>query len=172
MNGYSAPSVFASTPWEGTSPTTYRFVPTRDVLSMMEDRGFDVTKAMQSRSRIPGKRPFARHILRLRHADYLDTTAKVGTEIPEIVLVNSHGGTSSRRPGALRLRRIPPKVQAQIGGQLDFGDRERYRVVGIFTAGGSSAESEVWADYRDVVRNTGRDGSVSCVQLRAADRAA
>jgi putative ABC transport system permease protein len=61
---------------------------------------------------------------------------------------------------------------AQIGGWLDFGDRERYQVVGIFRAGGSSAESEVWADFRDVVRNTGREGSVSCVQLRATDRAA
>ena len=59
---------------------------------------------------------------------------------------------------------------AQIGGTLDFGDKEGYRVVGIFTAGGSSAESEIWADFQDVVRNTGRDGSVSCVQLRAADR--
>lgn len=61
---------------------------------------------------------------------------------------------------------------AQIGGRLDFGDKEKYQVVGIFSAGGSSAESEVWADYQDVVRNTGREGSVSCVQLRAADRAA
>ena len=61
---------------------------------------------------------------------------------------------------------------AQIGGVLNFGDKETYRVVGIFTAGGSSAESEVWADFRDVVRNTGREGSVSCVQLRAADHAA
>jgi putative ABC transport system permease protein len=61
---------------------------------------------------------------------------------------------------------------AQIGGRLDFGEKEGYQVVGIFTAGGSSAESEVWADFHDVVRNTGREGSVSCVQLRAADRAA
>ena len=61
---------------------------------------------------------------------------------------------------------------AQLGGRLDFGDKERYQVVGIFTAGGSAAESEVWADFKDVVRNTGRDGSVSCVQLRAADRTA
>jgi putative ABC transport system permease protein len=61
---------------------------------------------------------------------------------------------------------------AQIGGRLDFGDKENYQVVGIFTAGGSAAESEVWADFHDVVRNTGREGSVSCVQLRAADRAA
>jgi len=57
---------------------------------------------------------------------------------------------------------------AQIGGQLLFGEKEKYRVVGMFTAGGSQAESEVWADLKDVERNTGRDGSVSCVQLRAS----
>ena len=57
---------------------------------------------------------------------------------------------------------------AQIGGILNFGDKEVYRVVGVFTAGGSSAESELWADLKDVEKNTGRDGSVSCVQLRAA----
>jgi putative ABC transport system permease protein len=57
---------------------------------------------------------------------------------------------------------------AQVGGVLNFGDKEIYRVVGIFTAGGSAAESEVWADVKDVERNTGREGSVSCVQLRAA----
>ena len=56
----------------------------------------------------------------------------------------------------------------QIGGVLYFGDKEQYRVVGLFTAGGSAAESEVWADLRDVEKNTGRDGSVSCVQIRAA----
>jgi putative ABC transport system permease protein len=56
----------------------------------------------------------------------------------------------------------------EIGGLLYFGDKEQYRVVGIFTAGGSAAESEVWADLKDVEKNTGREGSVSCVQLRAA----
>jgi putative ABC transport system permease protein len=56
---------------------------------------------------------------------------------------------------------------AQVGGRLVFGSKEIYDVVGIFTAGGSSAESEIWADLKDVEKNTGRDGSVSCVQLRA-----
>ena len=60
---------------------------------------------------------------------------------------------------------------AQIGGVLNFGGKEVYRVVGLFTAGGSAAESEIWADLGDVEKNTGRDGSVSCVQLRAATRA-
>ena len=57
---------------------------------------------------------------------------------------------------------------AQVGGRLVFGSKEIYNVVGIFTAGGSAAESEIWADLKDVEKNTGRDGSVSCVQLRAA----
>jgi putative ABC transport system permease protein len=57
---------------------------------------------------------------------------------------------------------------AQVGGLLDFGEKERYRVVGTFSAGGSAAESEVWADLKDVEKNTGRDGSVSSVQIRAA----
>jgi putative ABC transport system permease protein len=56
---------------------------------------------------------------------------------------------------------------AQVGGIFNFGSKEIYHVVGIFTAGGSAAESEVWADLKDVEKNTGRDGSVSCVQLRA-----
>jgi putative ABC transport system permease protein len=68
---------------------------------------------------------------------------------------------------------VPPSVArlykgGRIGGQLVFGEKEKYRVVGLFTAGGSQAESEVWADLKDVERNTGREGSVSCVQLRAS----
>ena len=60
---------------------------------------------------------------------------------------------------------------AQVGGRLVFRSKEVYDVVGIFTAGGSAAESEIWADLKDVEKNTGRDGSVSCVQLRAASSA-
>jgi putative ABC transport system permease protein len=61
--------------------------------------------------------------------------------------------------------------EAQVGGTLNFGDKEIYHVVGTFTAGGSAAESEVWADLKEVESNTGREGSVSCVQLRAASSA-
>ena len=73
------------------------------------------------------------------------------------------------------MHRKPPDVGAvqgaQVNGSFDFGPKEKYNVVGIFTCGGSSAESEVWADLKDVEKNTGRDGSVSCVQIRAEDTA-
>ena len=55
----------------------------------------------------------------------------------------------------------------RMGEALRCGEKESYRVVGIFTAGGSAAESEVWVDRRDLERNIQRSGSVSAVQLRA-----
>lgn len=56
----------------------------------------------------------------------------------------------------------------RVGETLRTGEREAYRVVGVFTAGGSAAESEVWIDRKDLERNVAREGSVSSVQLRAA----
>jgi hypothetical protein len=99
----AAPSVFADRPWDGTRPDTDRFVPTHEVLELLQDQGFGVTRAMQGKSRIEGKRPFARHLLRLRHADFLDPAS--GGEVPEIVLVNSHDRSSAYRlfTGVFRL---------------------------------------------------------------------
>ncbi len=54
-----------------------------------------------------------------------------------------------------------------IGGTLKVGEKESYRVVGLFTAGGSAAESEVWVDLTDLERAMGREGYVSSVQVRA-----
>ena len=60
---------------------------------------------------------------------------------------------------------------ARIGGLIKVGEKQVYRVVGLFTASGSAAESEVWVDIKDLSRDIGRVGSVSCVQLRAASQA-
>jgi putative ABC transport system permease protein len=57
---------------------------------------------------------------------------------------------------------------AGLGEVFKVGEKESYRVVGLFTSGGSSAESEVWVDRKDLERNTNREGSISAVQLRAA----
>jgi putative ABC transport system permease protein len=57
---------------------------------------------------------------------------------------------------------------AQLGGILRISDKEAYRVIGIFSAGGTAAESEAWVDRKDLERNTSNLGIVSSVQLRAA----
>ncbi|HEX8199827.1 MAG TPA: ABC transporter permease, partial [Isosphaeraceae bacterium] len=60
---------------------------------------------------------------------------------------------------------------AQLGGVLRVGQKESYRVVGLFTAGGGAAESEVWVDRTDLERNTASGGTLSSVQIRAASAA-
>jgi hypothetical protein len=88
-----APSVFAERPWSETSDE-YRFLPTINVINALRDNGYNVVKAMQSRSRIEGKGEFTKHILRLRQNQYM-SPSNVGDEIPELVLINSHDRTSS-----------------------------------------------------------------------------
>jgi hypothetical protein len=89
----AVPSVFATSPW-GAMSGRYRMVPTIDVVGMLRDKGFLPVRAEQSRTRIPGKGDFTRHMIRFRHADFLSPLA-VGAEVPELVLVNSHDGTSA-----------------------------------------------------------------------------
>jgi putative ABC transport system permease protein len=61
---------------------------------------------------------------------------------------------------------------ASVGDVLQVGPRESYQVVGLFSAGGSAAESEVWVDRPDLEKNMSREGSVTSVQLRAESPAA
>ena len=56
---------------------------------------------------------------------------------------------------------------AEIGGEIFFG-RRTYRVVGIFDAGGSSFESEIWGDARDLARDATRPFPYSGIRLKVA----
>jgi putative ABC transport system permease protein len=61
---------------------------------------------------------------------------------------------------------------AALGDRLKVGENESYEVVGLFTAGGGAAESEVWVDRSTLARVMKAEGMVSSVQLRATDAAA
>lgn len=89
----AAPSIFATQPWERMSEK-YRFIPTVDVVNAMRDSGFQPVRAMQSRTRIEGKGDFTKHMIRFSHNDHL-ALSNVGEERPEVVLVNSHDGSSA-----------------------------------------------------------------------------
>jgi ABC-type lipoprotein release transport system permease subunit len=60
---------------------------------------------------------------------------------------------------------------AELGGTLRFG-RARWKVVGILESGGSSFESEIWADVRELGRDARRSMPYSGVRLRARSEAA
>jgi len=88
-----APSVFAMSPHMSRSER-YAYIPTVDILNGLAREGFHVVKAGQSRSRIPGKSDFTKHMLRLRHESTMDELPTLGGIVPELALVNAHDGTS------------------------------------------------------------------------------
>jgi putative ABC transport system permease protein len=49
------------------------------------------------------------------------------------------------------------RYQAGLGRQIEFG-RRRWTVVGIFDSGGTSFDSEIWADVTDIQDDTRREG--------------
>jgi hypothetical protein len=91
-----APSIFATTPWQGMS-SRYTFIPTINVIDKMRSEGFQPVSAMQSRTRIEGKQEFTRHLIRFRDMRNGDAPAirTLGTIYPELVLTNSHDGASA-----------------------------------------------------------------------------
>ena len=84
-----APSIFAETPHESRSQR-YSYIPTAAVLAELRKEGFQPFMVCQTRVRHEERRDYTKHMLRLRHASQID-----GTEASEIILLNSHDGTSS-----------------------------------------------------------------------------
>lgn len=87
-----APSVFATEAHDSRS-ARYAYVPTFEVLQGLQREGFEVYSATQSRCRSADKADHTKHMLRLRHRSM--QIRAVGDSVPEIVLVNSHDGSSS-----------------------------------------------------------------------------
>jgi hypothetical protein len=97
-----APSAFAIEPHSSRS-ARYTYIPTSNVIEGMIRSGFQPFSASQSSSRIEGKRDFTKHMIRFRRAGAV--VSKVGDVIPEVVLINSHDGTSTYKllAGLIRL---------------------------------------------------------------------
>lgn len=89
-----APSVFATEAHESRSDR-YTYIPTIDIVERMVKEGFAPVQAGQSICRKADKTPFTKHLIRFRHRNDIAKAAAVGETVNEIVLVNSHDGTSS-----------------------------------------------------------------------------
>ncbi|WBM38698.1 DUF932 domain-containing protein [Alcaligenes faecalis] len=84
-----APSIFAETPHQSRSDK-YSYIPTVAVLTELRKEGFQPFMVTQTRTRREDRRDFTKHMIRLRHASQIN-----GAEANEIILLNSHDGTSS-----------------------------------------------------------------------------
>jgi len=96
-----APSIFADAPHESRSER-YSYIPTATVLTELRKEGFQPFMACQTRVRREDRRDFTKHMLRLRHASQIN-----GAEANEIILLNSHDGTSSYQMLAGQFRLCP-----------------------------------------------------------------
>lgn len=96
-----APAVFAETKHESRSER-YQFIDSRKMIEGLLAAGFGISEVRQGGSRIPGKREFTKHLLRLRFRGEEGQGIKIArdTIIPEVVMTNAHDGTSSTQLGA------------------------------------------------------------------------
>ena len=84
-----APSIFAVDKHVSRSDR-YTYIPTGDVLTALRKEGFEPFMVCQTRVRQDDRRDFTKHMVRMRHARHIGDA-----EANEIVLLNSHDGTSS-----------------------------------------------------------------------------
>ena len=92
------PSVFSEDKHESRSER-YTYIPTITLLDNLQHEGFRPFFACQTRVRDESKREHTKHMLRLRREGQI-----TGKQVPEIILLNSHDGSSSYQmlPGLFR----------------------------------------------------------------------
>jgi len=91
----SAPAIFATKPADYINTNRYHFTPTFEVIDMMEDMGYLLTAAKQSKTNVPLRREHGMHIVEFQHPDLFVKDATTGDveARPTIVLINSSDGT-------------------------------------------------------------------------------
>ncbi|CNC58323.1 Domain of uncharacterised function (DUF932) [Yersinia similis] len=96
---YYVPSVFGEDKHASRS-ARYTYIPTITLLDKLREEGFVPFFACQTRVRDLGKREHTKHMVRLRRTGQITQR-----EVQEIVLLNSHDGSSSYQmlPGMFRL---------------------------------------------------------------------
>ncbi|WP_395677094.1 DUF932 domain-containing protein [Enterobacter sp.] len=131
------PSVFGEDKHASRSER-YTFIPTITLLENLQREGFQPFFACQSRVRDPDRREYTKHMLRLRRAGQIN-----GQQVPEIIILNSHGGESSFQllPGIFRSVCTNSLVCGQSFGEIRVPHRGNvvekviegaYEVLGVF----------------------------------------
>jgi hypothetical protein len=86
-----APSVFAESKHQNRSDR-YSYIPTINVINELRKEGFDAFEVSQSRTRNEGMENHTKHLVRMRK--HQDIVTDVGEGRNELVIINSHNGSS------------------------------------------------------------------------------
>jgi hypothetical protein len=113
----AAPSIFTDTVSDSRSHR-YSMVTTASVIAGMRDTGFFPVAVQQQATRDEGGSAYARHMVRFRHHSAM--AVKKGDEYEEIILRNSHDGTSAFQLdlGMFRLVCMNGLVTSRAGGSV------------------------------------------------------
>ncbi|CAB1371333.1 protein of unknown function (plasmid) [Denitratisoma oestradiolicum] len=109
------------------------------MLNGLRRGGFQPFMACQTRVRDDGKREHTKHMIRLRHADQI-----AGREANEIILLNSHDGTSSYQMLAGMFRFVCQNGMVCGGRRTIFG----CAITATWWAKSSKAPSRCWIASR------------------------
>lgn len=131
------PSVFGEDKHVSRSDR-YSYIPTITLLENLQREGFQPFFACQTRVRDLSKREHTKHMLRLRRAGQI-----TGQQVPEIILLNSHDGSSSYQmlPGIFRSVCTNSLVCGQSFGEIRVPHKGNvvekviegaYEVLGVF----------------------------------------
>lgn len=131
------PSVFGEDKHASRSER-YSYIPTITLLENLQREGFHPFFACQTRVRDQSKRGHTKHMLRLRRAGQI-----TGQQVPEIILLNSHDGSSSYQmlPGIFRSVCTNSPVCGQSFGEIRVPHKGNvvekviegaYEVLGVF----------------------------------------
>lgn len=96
-----APSIFAESAHASRSER-YGYIPTVAVVDALQQEGFYPFMVGQTRTREEGQREYTKHMVRFRHANEIARADQ--HEANEIILINSHNGSSSYQMLAGMLR--------------------------------------------------------------------
>lgn len=94
--GQKCPSALTQKPSKHLSHI-YRFIPTTEVMDILGDQGWNPTQAVQTRTRkgYEASSPYKKHMIRFRNESHINLSKEMGDTHPEILLTNSHDGSSS-----------------------------------------------------------------------------
>lgn len=145
---FRVPSIFAAEKHVSRSEK-YSFLPTFELLANMEKEGFFPMEVRQGGSKDKNKLGFTKHLLRFRQQGVMPV---VGDVFPEVVLVNSHDGTSSYQINAGWFRLVclngmvvseqaGPSIKVQHRGDVSDVIEASFKVLSGFTEQRDSIES-------------------------------
>ena len=107
-----------------TTSKHYGFVSSRAIIENLQSLGFEPRKIEIQRVNKIERQGFQKHIVRMRHSQLMPSV--VGSEFPEIVLINSHDGLSSLKMmlGMFRLLCSNGLVSGSVHDEIKFMHRK------------------------------------------------